>query len=603
MGLFPINDCVNAQSPVDEKISIADPIDLDIFVFGLAVSSDERYVVAWGNTPQSIKNDRNLLNANGGARDVRVVDLQERSVIARGTFPSSPVSVVVDGSSIFVALSGLVNRFDLVNARPKLSKVEIRDALKDLYVFDLETMQPRAAVRMPLVPNQLFGHPEQRIGVRGTSNGRTSFSILETKSDSPRLVDNSFINLHDVSFARRNATQIEYGGAVYDLTKNRVISLSAEPRYESIVETGEEVKVARAIYSEKVRGNYTARSNDWRFPYRFGFQLVSGDVYDLERNQRFSIRARVPTSHRPPVLEEFSKTQPVCYSVSLKNDFESKRELCYLSTFRLLDGQQVGEPVLLFAQSQQRARSPNAKTAAAMSTTKIVIANRSQIFDYRLPDLNLARAEKPLTLLWPDKPWMLADQVERFVVPHDGGRGKVEFILKTNIEGVQIDTTTGEVTVDTPRLWQQFAERSARNDRPDIEIIKTIEADGIPREIWGENTPPSRIFKSLYQFSYELNQVPAYLKLEVFASDGFGQTADLAFYITVLGRIETIQQAKKQPTPVEEPKVDLGPVTGGFGPERIKRLKTLSDLENRVLSLEHKAKLISQRIETLAPQK
>ena len=605
LGLFPINLYVQAQDTNNEEFSIVDPIDLDIFVFGLVVSSDERYVIAWGNTPQQIENDPKLLDNNGGALDVRVVDLEERSVIARGTFPWTPVSVVADESSIFVALSEQLNPFKLNNAQPRLGKEEIHDALNDLYVFDLKTMQ-QSKIRMPMVPAQLDLLPEKRIGVRGASEGQTSFSILETQTDRPRVVENSFFNTRDTSFARRNATQVEVGGAVFDLTKNRIVSVSLEPRYDSITEPVDEARAGPANFYQKSRSNYPIESRDWLHPFRFGRQLVSGHVYDLQRNQLFSIRSNMPRSHLPLVLETISETQPVCYSVSMKDDFKSQRELCYLNTFLLVDGQRVGEPVLLFSQSTQRPRSPKGKTATAASATKIVIANRSQIFDYRLPYLDLTPEEKPLTLLWPDKPLILANQVERFVVPHDGGRGKIEFALTNQNDGVQIDTNTGEITVDAPKLWQQFAIKSASIDRPDIEIINAIEADGKPREFSSENAPPSRIFKNLYGYSYELNQIPAHLKLEVFASDNFGQTARLFFYITILGEIETVKAAKKLSPPDEIPQPGEAArraMVRGLGPERIQRLKTLTDLERRAFSLENKAKAISEKIEKLPLQK
>ena len=620
LAFFPVSVFGKMQQTEEDTAVCGDPIELDIFVFDMIVSSDERYVVAWGCTPSRLKENANLIAPNVGYRDVRVVDLKERRIISQGTFPSSPVSVTVEGKSIFVALSGLLNRYDLVNAKRALSKPEIQEALKDLYVFDLETMEPRRKVRLPHVPLQLYHLPDGRLGMQGRDDGQISFSILDVQPPRPRLVENNLYNLHDTCYAKRNATQIEYGGVVYDIEKNRVVSLSWEPPFEAILETtletGEATKVAQGGLAQKRRGSYPFLNKDYQNPYRFDRQILSGHIYDSRRNSLFSIRPTNVGLRGEIVLEAISETDPVCYSAFLKRDLNSKREFCYLNTFRLFDGAQVGEPVLLFSQSTDRKRSPTRKIATATNGSTLAVANRSQIFDYRFPSPKLDRGLKPMTLLWQNKPWILADQVERFTIPYDGGLGKVEFGLKNAIGGVQIDKDSGEITVDAPQLWQRFVENSSKKDRPDLEIIRTIESDGAPRDLSNANAPPSRILKNLFGESFEFNKVPTYLKLEVIASDDFGQIAELDFYVTILGEIETLQAARENRVAAE--KSTIKPVVDGakkpiadvvkkpdpkFALERMKRMRRISFLETRILSLEQKTGAISKKIEALPPAK
>ena len=605
-AFYPVNVFGKMQQTEKETAASNDPIELDIFVFDMVVSPDERYVVAWGNTPSRLKENANLIAPNVGYRDVRVVDLKERRIISRGTFPSSPISVTVEGKSIFVALSGLLNRYDLVNAKPAMTKPEIQEALKDLYVFDLETMEPQTKVRLPQVPLQLYHLPNERLGIQGRDEGQIGFSILDVQSTRPRLVENNFYNLHDACYAKRNATQIEYGGVVYDNEKNRVVSLSWEPPFEPIFETNGTTREAQGNLPQKRRGSYPFLNKDWQNPYRYGRQILSGHIYDSRRNSLFSIRPIDVGLRGEVVLEAISETTPVCYSAFLKRDLTSRREFCYLNTFRLLDGEQIGEPVLLFSQSTDKAKSPTRKVATATHGSTLVVASRSQIFDYRFPNPKLNRELKPMTLYWPNKPWILADQVERFTVPYDGGKGKVEFALKNAIAGVQIDKDSGEISVDAPQLWQRFVENSSKTDRPDIEIIRAIESDGAPRDLSNTNAPPSRIFKKLFGESYEFSKIPTYLKLEIVASDDFGQIAELVFYVTILGEFETLQAGRKNRVAVEKTiKKPAANVAKKPDPklalERMKRMRRISFLETRLFSLEKKIGAISKKIEALPP--
>ena len=620
LAFFSVSVFGKMQRPNEEtaggETAGGDPIELDIFVFDMAVSPDERYVIAWGSTPPRLKANASLIVPNVGYRDVRVVDLEKRRIISRGTFPSSPVSVVVEGNSIFVALSGLLNRYDLINAQPALTKREIQEALKELYVFDLETMEPKTKVRLPQVPLQLYHLPDGRLGMQGREEGQISFSILDVQSPRPRLVESNFYNLHDTCYAKRNATQIEYGGVVYDTEKNRVVSLSWEPHFETIFETRDTVRNVQAGLPKKRRGSYPFLNKDWENPYRFGRQILSGHIYDSRRNSLFSIRPIDVGLRGEVVLEAISETDPVCYSAFMKRDLNSKREFCYLNTFQLLDGEQIGESALLFSQSTDKAKSPTRRVATASSGSTLVVANRSQIFDYKLPSLKLDPELTPMVLLWPNKPWFLADQVERFTVPYEGGQGKVEFALKSAIAGVQIDKDSGEITVDAPQLWQRFVEDSSKKDRPDIEIIRTIESDGAPRDLSNANAPPSRIFKNLFGESCEFSRIPTYLKLEVVASDDFGQIAELVFYVTILGEFETLRAARenrvateksirkpvddvaKQPVAVAPKKPDAK-----FRLERMKRMRRISFLETRIFSLEQKIGTLSKKIEALPSAK
>ena len=95
LAFFPVSVFGKMQQTEEDTAVCGDPIELDIFVFDMIVSSDERYVVAWGCTPSRLKENANLIAPNVGYRDVRVVDLKERRIISQGTFPSSPVSVTV----------------------------------------------------------------------------------------------------------------------------------------------------------------------------------------------------------------------------------------------------------------------------------------------------------------------------------------------------------------------------------------------------------------------------------------------------------------------------------------------------------------------------
>ena len=63
-AFYPVNVFGKMQQTEKETAASNDPIELDIFVFDMVVSPDERYVVAWGNTPSRLKENANLIAPN-----------------------------------------------------------------------------------------------------------------------------------------------------------------------------------------------------------------------------------------------------------------------------------------------------------------------------------------------------------------------------------------------------------------------------------------------------------------------------------------------------------------------------------------------------------
>ena len=106
--------------------------------------------------------------------------------------------------------------------------------------------------------------------------------------------------------------------------------------------------------------------------------------------------------------------------------------------------------------------------------------------------------------------------------------------------------------------------------------------------------------------SYEFSKIPTYLKLEIVASDDFGQIAELVFYVTILGEFETLQAGRKNRVAVEKTiKKPAANVAKKPDPklalERMKRMRRISFLETRLFSLEKKIGTISKKIEALPP--
>jgi len=186
ISLLPASAQGMRWQALEEEVAADKSIDLDIFVDGLTISQDERYVVAWGNTPYLLENNSGLSKLNGGARNVRVIDLQQRRVISKGIFPSSPTSVLAIGDSIFVSLLGSRNRFDLINADPPLDGGEMEEALRDLYVYDRDTMKSLPKIRLPQPPKDLYTLPAQQLKRdRESSRSSTTKSSMHKLHRSP----------------------------------------------------------------------------------------------------------------------------------------------------------------------------------------------------------------------------------------------------------------------------------------------------------------------------------------------------------------------------------------------------------------------------------
>ena len=96
----------------------------------------------------------------------------------------------------------------------------------------------------------------------------------------------------------------------------------------------------------------------------------------------------------------------------------------------------------------------------------------------------LAAVPKPLHFPVPQVPFLDIDKPQTLRFKAEGGKGKLNYQLSVEYEGIEIDSATGTVTVDTPKLWEsylktiaagssfeRFSHRSSRNGKPPLDKV------------------------------------------------------------------------------------------------------------------------------------
>jgi len=120
----------------------------------------------------------------------------------------------------------------------------------------------------------------------------------------------------------------------------------------------------------------------------------------------------------------------------------------------MLDGEMI-DTKLIDHTLQIRGANTDAPSRLVALEKSIVFSKGTDIYVLPIDNEVVRKAPMPLHFPWqPIKPLDI-NTPQKFTISARGGKGKIEYSLVQEFNGIEIDSSTGEITVDTPMLWKK----------------------------------------------------------------------------------------------------------------------------------------------------
>ena len=577
---------------VQVTVSVESPrIELNFHPRGVSFDLDGQYAFAWGykQTPEEMRSGR--FNSSEQSTDmVAVIDLAKRKILVSKTLAAGVQAATVSGKYIFLLTkSGSV-----------------------LYRFDLETLGNSKRRFLKGRPQSLFNYSKNEIAVVTDNSPTEPFFVFDTEkfelTKTPILGHQSFSYLNNSMplNSRISENLIDNGTKIVDLDGvTQVIKTSGGLPFLSMAKSRNQ----QSGYASGFLGQSSTT-------FRFG-RLVNGSQLVSSSN---SVIKSFQTSGSRSAKHQISPFAPVMFGLNERSN--GKRYDSDVST--LLEMRSLVDGSLLESQTiDVQKRNSNGYRRHILNTPTInifkeyvYVIRHTNLYAIPIPKSALEKAQMPLHFQLKKFKPLGVENVEKIQLATLGESSELKFeLLKEIYPGVEIDETSGEISIDTPRMWRTFLRNLTNKQFPFM---------GSPNSSFMQNKDHSK--KSKADTYFELtgeplpkDKLPFVLPIDVAVSDEEGQEDRLHCFVLVLAPksdVEKVEKEKlaemeKRRAEIERQRAEQRALAQKRNEELMKRREReqaekanqddsrLDELENRVRRIEAVLDTILQKMEKL----
>ncbi len=475
-------------------------LTLDFQVIGMHVGPDQKQAIAWG---PKIKKGADMgfsKSHNHGPDEVAILDLESQKVVAQKSFSTGVQSAIMGKRYIYL----LTKPGNL------------------LQQFGATTLKKRKRTFLKENGSYVVPFTDEQIGVCSTQTGYPKIQLVNS---STMKLDKVF-KVRDWGGEQRVTAQVEPGifscgsrfiniddGSVAMLTANPNLNLLIPRRPSSGLQSPRPPRVfGRYIDKNSIRSTPTSEIAK--------FNSHNKEISPTGATVRVSGRMAFTSHFHPAAFLIYQKSEPS------SRGFQAK---FYLDTINLVDGEILDSQVFAVV-TRNRVIHSNDGIAFGLND-KVVYSRGNQVHVIPINLDKIAAAPKPLHFKIPQIPILNAKKRQTISFNASGGTGELEYQLAFKYDGIEIDSASGEMTIDTPTIWKNYLK---------------------------ENTPPSKSFRRNYHrrnpkslsAEYEnmfnvpipAGKIPFAIPINVSVTDSEAQNDQLTAFAVVLGDKSSIDK-------------------------------------------------------------
>jgi hypothetical protein len=472
---------------VDMTVHVTLPkLDLGFHAKTMELAPSGRHLLVWGLAPG--QEDRHP--AHTGADDLAIIDLQKLKVLVRKTLPQGIRCATIDDKYVYLSPNSgnLFYRLDhtltkskrkFLQSPPqqltKISATQLAIVGQQLQVFDTETLQTVASSNVALF------NP----------------SVVRVVQD---LGNN----------------EIQVANRVVDRRNGKTVRITGFVNLPSLVQNN-------------VRMNYNPMDRN-QTPPRRGRRLNGNNLVNHKGSQiaQWSGQRLGIISDRWPMAVLIASSQE-------GRTTNTRMELC-----NLIDGT-VEHSSIIHVSSANQNRAPSfygSRNMLRISGDTVLYLQGTQLLLATVPPAIAKAMPVPTHFLQQQQAEIEVAERTKFLLAVGGKREGATFSLLAEYPGVELDPKSGELSIETQSLWDQFINRAAAES-----AVGTF-----PRR--NQPVPTSRLenakqYKSLTGKDLPANKLAVQLPVSAVLQDPEGQEDGIQFSVIFVGPRKKLDDAIK----------------------------------------------------------
>ncbi len=486
------------QVTIDLNVK-ATKMELNFNVAGIDVDHDGKYAIVWGKKIVKDRNGRSQIQ-DSSSDEVAILDLVSQKVVIQKPLAAGVQSAIVQQPYAFlVPRSGnVLFRFD-AKTLGSSKRMFLKDKCQGVTTF---------------VKNQICT-------ISGNHNYTLNVIDPETMKSAEIKTMNYNPHVRNVLQNIREAGPelVEFQSQLLDKTTGLVTRMETNPGLRSLV------NVNNPNASQSFQMRELPRKMYGRFLSRNALVSATGSMIS-----QFNNKTVYATPHHPVGFAIRSESQ------SSGRKYETKT---YIETLSLVDGEVLDSRVFDVSDSRERHNIHRYSRDFFPFKEKVIFVKGNELFSIPIEPSKVKSAPMPLHFPVAKIPELGIDKPNTLNFKAVGGKGKIEYQLVADYEGISVESATGKVTIDTPMLWKNYLKSNISSASSRSSMMRS-------RSNNNNNNLSAKDFESFFGKPMPDDKLAFVLPIHLAATDEEAQEDRLSVYALVMGDKTAVDKIEKE---------------------------------------------------------
>lgn len=470
---------------VDVTVHVTLPkVDLGFYARSMELAPSSRYLLVWGLAP----GEEGRHPAHTGADDVAVIDIQERKILARKTLPQGIRCATIDDDYVYISPNSgnLFHRLD-------------------------RSLGQGQRMFLQSAPTQLVKIGKDRLVAVG---GQMQFFQTEPLEPVSDLGETMSVDPRQ-GIRCLGHKEVELGNRIVERATGKLVAVTGFVSLPLLVEGN-----PQPAYNPMDRN---------QLPARWGRRLA-GNTLTNSKGSRISQWAG-------PRVGILSERWPMAILIASSQDGAATTTTMELAN--LVDGLVEHTSIIDVSSNSRRSNSPSfygQRNTLIAAGDKVLVLQNTELLIATIPQKIADAMPMPTHFLPQQLREVEAAQPAKLKLAVAGKTDSVTFSLMAEYPGVVLDSGTGELTIDTPTLWDSFVKRASAASPP-VDPRHRSQPSATSRE---EN---ARRYQDLTGKALPADELAAQVPVSAVVQDSEGQEDSLQFSMIVVGSRKQLDEA------------------------------------------------------------
>lgn len=501
-------------------------VELGFTPSGAAFNAEGTHALVWGKKMSKDQRERmGFGNDSSGADEVAIVNLPKQKIEVKKTLSAGVRSAAIVGDyALLLTKSGNV-----------------------FYRFDRDTLGNSKRRFLKRTPVKLLDYSNQEVAILGDSSGNRKFTLFNAE----KFEESGTISMDYASYSASQGGNEIFSRISKDLIDHRskIANMNGETRAIKNPNTLPNLSVVSSnSRNRNFGGEMFGRSSPGAL--RFGRKLNGNQ---LVNHAGSLVKNFQSNSSYGGEYFQVSPFAPVVFGLTNRienqNDYNNAKVVTSLEIRSLIDGSIIESQTIDIRPRNQSSRSYNRSMNLRMMNifeNFVYVFQDDAMLVVPISKTGIKKAPAPLHIQWPSFKTLGVDGVQSIQVTAVGESTKLEYALMKEYPGIEIDKTSGTISLDTPKIWKAHLEKLVPSVNQKASLAEAMMIRDRSRSSNSTQSIPE-VYEELCGTKLPKDKTPFVLPIDVAVSDEEGQEDRISYFVVVLapkGELEKVEKEK-----------------------------------------------------------